>query len=463
MTDFWAILEGHAVDSPRATALDDGIATVGYGELLGRVAQRVEEIDRLGVTRLAIDLDNGIDWIVWDLACARAGVTCIPLPPFFLPTQKRHAIDAAGVDAVVTLEGIERRRPGTAPELPAATAKITFTSGSTGAPKGVCLPWSGLVEVAASIVEVLDTARLERHYSALPLGILLENVAGVYTALMAGSTVVVGGNADCWQDPAQLARALAATGADSVILVPELLRGLMAVLAASGQRLDDLEFVAVGGATVAASLVVAARRLGLPVYEGYGLSECGSVVSLNRPGVDRPGTAGALLPHVSARVVGGELVIENPAYLGYLGQPAASSLATGDLVEFDEDGFVSVRGRSNNLLVTSWGRNLSPEWIESELLSHPEIRQAMVFGDGLPQPRALVSTVEGVDHARVAEIVAAANRRLPRYAQIERWRLVPPFTAANGALTGNGRLRRSHIIDSVVSEGDAPHESAAVL
>ena len=115
--------------------------------------------------------------------------------------------------------------------------------------------------------------------------------------LMAGGTYCVPaasalGLANPFQpDFARLAAALGEMRATSIITVPELLRGLMGVLSMMRQPLPSLSFVAVGGARVSPRLLAQAASLGLPVHEGYGLSEAGSVVSLNRPGAARPGTA----------------------------------------------------------------------------------------------------------------------------------------------------------------------------
>jgi long-subunit acyl-CoA synthetase (AMP-forming) len=123
-------------------------------------------------------------------------------------------------------------------------------------------------------------------------------------------------------------------------------------------------------------------------------------------------------------------------------------IATGDLGEFDSDGFLYVRGRRKNLLITSLGRNLSPEWIARELLVDPAIGQAAVFGDAQPHPVALiVPSRPSIDSARIQASVASANDRLPAYARVRAWRLATaPFSVCDDSLTPNGRLRRQTIL-----------------
>lgn len=441
----------HCRERPRAVAVRDGRRVIRYGELPRTIDDRLGQLRQCGARVLAIELDNGIDWIAWDLAAAAAGIACVPMPPFFSPSQRTHVHGAAGVDAVASPSGLSRTCNDRVTLAP-GTRKITFTSGTTGAPRGVCLPFDGLGRVAASVLETIGGAPAGPHFSAMPFAVLLENVAGVYSALIAGATIEAPARAACWTDPDTLLRGLADTGAATVILVPELLRGLMAAMQRTGVRLPRLEFAAVGGARVDPSLLAAARRLGLPIYEGYGLSECGSVVALNTPAADSAGTVGRPLPHVDLAVVDGEIVVRNPIGLGYLGEPRCGALRTGDLGAIDAAGFVTVTGRLRNVLITSYGRNLSPEWVEAALLAQPAVGQAVVLGDGWPRPGALVTAPDVVDDDALARAVAAANESLPDYARLGAWLRVPVFRTAAGLLTGTGRPRREAIAARYLDE-----------
>jgi long-subunit acyl-CoA synthetase (AMP-forming) len=219
---------------------------------------------------------------------------------------------------------------------------------------------------------------------------------------------------------------------------------LTAALEAGAPRPRQLRFAAVGGAKVAPTLLARARAAGLPVYEGYGLSECASVVALNVPGADKPGSVGRPLAHPGVRIDGGEIVVERSGFLGYVGQPSNTEpLRTGDLGHIDADGFLHVDGRRKHQLITSFGRNVAPEWPEAELLAGPAIVQAAVFGEAQPQLCALVVPAAGASAAAVEAQVHAANARLPDYAQIGAWmRADAPFTQQNGFATANGRTRR---------------------
>ncbi len=455
----------HAADRPHQLALTDGDVSLNYAALHAEILRLTDLLRPIveGGRPVALILDNGPAWAVLDLVLLGLRTPVVPIPPFFTGEMVAHtltdagaglrlraaapgesAVDAAGARIVVEVVATPRAllHPG--------TAKVTYTSGSTGRPKGVCLSAAHMEATAAAVVEALGPDLAGVHLPVLPLGVLLENVAGLYANLLAGGAYHARGLASLgFADPfrpdfARLAGAAVDAEATSLILTPELLRGLMGAMVAGGVSLPRLTFVAVGGARVSPDLLLRARALGLPAFEGYGLSECASVVTLNTPVADRPGTAGRALSHVSLASEDGELVVSGDGFLGYAGEPAHSGpVRTGDLGSIDADGFVTISGRRANTLITSYGRNVSPEWVESELLAQPEIAQAVVFGEGCARPEALLSpTAAGADPARLQAAVARANARLPAYAQVGRWVVTGPLDAAAGELTRNGRPRR---------------------
>jgi long-subunit acyl-CoA synthetase (AMP-forming) len=207
-----------------------------------------------------------VEWVLWDLAALEAGTILVPLPPFFTENQSQHALQSSGCEILITPLGISRLGFASV-KLPAGTAKITYTSGTTGTPKGVCLPLAAMENVAQSIVGALGTDLAGIHCSVLPLGVLLENVAGVYAALMAGTTVVMPSLKDFGPLYSNLHAQLKQAQATSVIVVPEILRSLMAQVVRQGP-LPALKFIAVGGSKVAPTLIKQARALGIPVYQG---------------------------------------------------------------------------------------------------------------------------------------------------------------------------------------------------
>ncbi len=467
----------HARDIPDAVALRTETRDWTYNKLASEVSRVRGLLNETKPRAIGLLTDNGAHWVVCDLATIDANIPIVPIPTFFTPLQIAHVIKDAGLDVVLS----ERDFPGFASStldiaghtiywvatkaepkaLPFGTAKITYTSGTTGTPKGVCLPQSHLETVAQSLVTVLGAHLAQRHIAVLPLAILLENVAGLYPTLMTGATYIVpslrtlGYSAGLVPDGTMFVATLQRFEATSCILVPELLRLLMARIEHSGERLTHLSFVAVGGARVPPVLVSQARTLGLPVYEGYGLSECGSVVALNTPTDDNVGTVGRVLPHVKLSIAtDGEIIIQNPGFLGYLGSTVAdtTSFATGDIGHLDKD-VLAVSGRKKNIIITALGRNVAPEWVESELNAEWPIAQSAIFGDDDHHLTALIVPLSSaLPDGAIEAAIAATNARLPVYAQIGAWKRVVPFNTDTGTLTANGRLRREKIASLYLSQ-----------
>ena len=476
----------------KALAFDDGSRRLNYGELRSVVASECSWLRMRDLQRCGLLAENGCGWAIADLALLRLRAPNLPLPTFFTPSQMIHAVDDAGMDHVLTDRATEfcaahrqftlvavspysglalLQRTGRVPsrELPKDVAKITYTSGSTGAPKGVALSAGSLLAVAESLAAAVRTAGVQRHLCLLPLSTLLENLTAIYVPLLLGATSLLPPSSRTGVrygqfDPRELISTVATSQAHSVVLVPELLRALIAGSNAS-EGFPSLRFVAVGGAAVSQSLLAAADALGLPVFEGYGLSECASVVCLNTHGARRPGSVGRPLPHVRLRVDEvGEIHVAGAVMSGYIGDDELTrsdsksrEIATGDIGEIDADGYVYVRGRRRNRFITSFGRNITPEWVESELLSEPQLKLAMVVGEAQPFAAALLWPRADVhDEHEIAAAVARANARLPDYAQVRRWACAPDSPAElHQLLTSNGRLRREVVLTRYARQLDS--------
>lgn len=463
---------------PSSVALDDGQRGWTYAELDSEADSLAKRLRAQGTRVVATLMDNSPAWVIADRAASRAGVVHVPLPVFFTPEQIAHALGAAGVDTVLTLPALAARwpqlpalewrvaaqplamlrLPARDALMPAGTAKITFTSGTTGAPKGVCLDEAAMQRVAQGLVQAMEPLDIRRHLCALPFAVLLENIAGVMAPLLRGATCVtlplqsLGLSGSSSFDAARFHDAVVAQQPNSIILLPQMLRVWAGYLAQSGQRVPaSLRLVAVGGAAVGVKLIHGARALGIPAYEGYGLSEGASVQTLNLPGSDQPGTAGRALPHAQLRIAhDGEIEVTGSLFGGYLGSDAAAPAwwPTGDLGRIDSDGFLHINGRKKHLLITSFGRNVSPEWAETALRSENVIAQAVVFGDGEPALSAVLWPVRAdVPDDALQAGVDAANATLPDYAHVRRWvRGRAAFTAESGMATANGRPQRAAVL-----------------
>lgn len=468
---FFAELERHG----QRTALVEGDARWSYAALSAEVEAWVGRLGDLGALRIAYQLPNGADWIALDLALLKSGRVAVPIADFFSPAQTHHVLAASGADVYVIAreagtagEGppdgwqsaivgrawhLYTRRPAGSQTLQRGTAKLTFTSGTTGSPKGVCLSAAAMLATADAVRVPLGGDDVRRHLCVLPLSLLLENVAGVYASLGNGNAIHVppldgiGIRGSSGLDVARFVAAQSEHRPHSLILVPQLLLALVAAAEFHLPLPDSYRFIAVGGGRVAESLLERAARAGLPVFEGYGLTECGSVVTLNVPGASRPGSVGRPLSGAEVTVQDGELHVHGRTMLGYLGDRSTPiGIATRDLGSIDESGYVYVRGRRRHAFITAFGRNVSPEWVESELCTEIAIAHAVVFGEDLPGNAALIAPRGNADDETLAAAVGAANARLPDYARVAVWRRVDPVALRDGGcLTDNGRLRRERV------------------
>ncbi|MBI2254399.1 MAG: AMP-binding protein [Proteobacteria bacterium] len=478
-----------AAAQPDECALITVEGEISYAELASMVSGMARQL--AGVRRCALYLDNGAGWVTADLALRRIGAVIVPIPLFFSADQVEYALRLSGVDAIITdapgrlgallpvegqdlgadphLRGVTVCRlpaPADVPVLPSGTHKVTFTSGTTGRPKGVCLSEPALDTIARSLCDATEGVAQDRHLSLLPYAALLENVAGIDVPLLAGATfcalplAALGFTGSSGLEPQILAAALERYRPTSIVTVPQILAALMAMRMQGYWQPDYLRHVAVGGAVLAKGMVAKARALGLPVYEGYGLSECASVVTLNIRRADRPDSVGRPLPHCRVSIAtDGEVLVNGLAAVGYLGggeAPAADAegtLATGDIGRLDEDGYLHLLGRKKNMFITAFGRNVAPDWVESELTATTAIAQAYVHGEARPWnaavivPRPALLAQSEVDPRRlIAAAIDQVNHRLPDYARVHNWILADrPFLTANNLLTWNGRLRRAEI------------------
>ncbi len=471
--------------SPVDLVLQGNGVSLTVADLCSKIDSFIQVLAETDARTVALYADNCPQWVVVDLACQFAGICVVPIPTFFSTAQIDHLLSVTGADLFVYQEALSNpidfnSQPFFLPFLdgfcagviypereisrPPHCSKITFTSGSTGTPKGVCLSFDQCLAVATSLCDAINIHE-PRHLCLLPLSTLLENIGGIYMPLLLGGCSIVaspselGIQGSSGLSTARLLAAIEYFQPSTMILVPQLLCVLDVAMQAGWCPPRSLVFVAVGGARVAAEMVERVRAKGLPVYEGYGLSEAASVVSLNTGSNNKPGSSGKVLPHVSVNSCNGELEVSGNTFLGYLEQPDSwglQAVKTGDVGHIDSDGFVIVEGRSKNILISSFGRNISPEWVESELMASGVFQQALVLGDGRPFCVALLLPCnKTLADDELLGAVEGVNKSLPDYARVESWiHLDQPLSIQDGFLTENGRFRRDKIAEHFINQID---------
>jgi long-chain acyl-CoA synthetase len=212
-----------------------------------------------------------------------------------------------------------------------------------------------------------------------------------------------------------------------------------------------------GGAPLAKEIIELFHALDVLILEGYGLTECTTAATVNRPSNFRFGTVGPAMPGVELRIADdGEILIKtNTIFAGYFHDDEATRevlpgdgwLRSGDVGSIDEDGFLSITDRKKDILVTAGGKNVAPQNLENALKTHPVISQALVVGDRRAYVAALITLAEGASpadaHDEVQRAVDEVNRELSRFEQIKRFAILPrDFSAEEGEVTPTLKLKR---------------------
>ncbi len=453
-----------------SVAMSDAQCSLTRSQLVRFVAGAAEDLRRAPQT-IGLYGSNSVDWAVGFLALSVSGKTIVPIPTFFSKEQREHLIRDAVVENIlvtdaegpedglfpVRVHSLSRKEANSLRVQGSGGGLIIYTSGSTGSPKGVRLASGQAQWVARNLAKAISASREDKYLSVLPLPMLLELICGIIVPIFVGGTVhydnavaqIIGTGV-----PANVSEAFARAKPTASVLVPQLLALYCAQLAASGARPPEtLRFLAVGGAAVPPALSKTARQLGLPVFEGYGLSECSSVVAVNTPGANRDGTVGKPLPGLRVTIEDGEIVVEGSSVMdGYLhGDTAPRRWRTGDAGSLDADGFLTVYGRRDNLIVTPYGRNISPEWIETMLLGDPRIGACIV--NQLEGPEGLTALLipspigeawfQTASNDEILALVSDTCLPAPYYAQPKRAVAITRKNAlARGLFTRNGRVQR---------------------
>ena len=570
---------------------DGGWVDVSWAEIERRVRRIADGLAARGVRpgdRVALLSETRLEAVLAQLGILAAGAVAVPIYPSELPRQVRNLLASSGAtwafcDGAVqadkleavrpelpalegavrfdgaprgpfehTLEGLEREGEAYGRAHPAAhgervralrpgdVACIIFTSGTTGAPKGVVLAHDAWLYCAAAFPRVGVLTGDQVALMFLPLAHVMGWMV-VACWLQTGASLAFARSIEkvledaaethptCMAAPPRLfekafggivSKGLAAPG-----LKGRLFRRAMAafeewaaardagrpyasidltlgkalvfpkIAAAVRERFGGrMELLISGSAPLGSRIARFFELIGMPILQGYGLTECAGTATVTPPSRLHLGTVGPPLPGSEIRLApDGEILVRNPALMqGYWQDPAATAealqdgwLRTGDIGELDGDGCVRITDRKKDLIKTSGGKFVAPQLLEAGLRADALVSNALVHGEGRRFVSALVALNEenvrrwaeasGIPlegpiadsprvHARIQATVDALNAQLPRYATIKRFALVPDFSVAGGELTPTMKLRRKaiaerhrHVLDAFYAEEATVH------
>ncbi len=441
-------------------------------------------------SHIAILSKNCAHWIIADLAIWMAGHVSVPLQPTLSPPALRQIVEHAQTRMVIVgkLDDWQELRSGLPVSLPwvglplappdpelipwarlqeestplqeavprdrGELATIMYSSGTTGLPKGCMLSFDSMYFAAKNYLRLFLTTETDRVLSWLPLSHIAERQFIEMQSLLSGMTVYFAhsrasfirdirrarptlflGTPATWHQIRQgVQQQMQQRMLNRALAIP-LIRKRAALRMLDQTGLNQVRFAVVCGDTTPTQTMDWYHRIGVRLFEIYGLTENCGYSHVGRPGRFRPGWCGLPNPGVECRIdEQGQLLVRSRAtMLGYFKNPARTAavldadgfLQTGDRGEIDQEGFLRLSGRMTDLFHTSDGRLVVPQPIEHELLTHPLVEYACVVGQGLPQPLALLTLTEQarqLPHHEVERELEAllqrVNREMSRHEQM---------------------------------------------
>lgn len=387
-------------------------------------------------------------------------------------------------------------------------ATIVYTSGTTGEPKGVMLTHDNILSNTIASAKMIAITEDDISLSFLPLSHLFERMAGFFCFVYFGATIYYA------EDMQKIPENLLEVRPTILISVPRILEktynkvfenvetknAIVKKLFAHAlttknalflniyskmffQKIKDkmggrIRFVVSGGAALTPGIARFFEQIGIPVLQGYGLTETSPVIAVNKIEDNRVGTVGHVLDNLEVKLSDEqEILVKGPSVMmGYYKNETATKDAftddgffkTGDIGEYNE-GFLKITDRKKELIVTSGGKKVAPQPIENELLQHPIVDQVCLVGEGMKTIGALIVPnrnyvlkiagslqIDDSDYKKLLnrteiqvefqKIVNGVNLNLSHFEQIKNFKLLSePFSQENNELTPTLKLRRKNI------------------
>ena len=374
-------------------AIDYNGQTISYSDLYSDVCKLQASFIKLGFLKgdnAGLLFRNEYDFVVSFFALTSLGVTCALLPST-LNAEKCGQLSKAFAlkkiitnekcqfadgDLFVSLNNLDYKNEDADELKDFELAKndpacIVFTGGTTGIPKGALLSHRNLCRGAFNGALVKGRVFKLRYFSLIPFTHVFGLVKNLMSCFLTGSIIHI-----C-ENPAGFAKEAKEFGPETMVLTPGLASIVYTLMKNFGPTFfgDKFKTIICGGAHVPVAIIEGFKTLGIECLPGYGLTEAANLVSGNISIDTKNASVGIIYPEQEGKIVDGELYVKGDnVFLGYFNNPVANEktfdgewLKTGDLAYFDEDGYLYIKGRRNNIIVLSNGYNISPEEIEKQI------------------------------------------------------------------------------------------------
>lgn len=485
------------------------------GQEARKVAAYLKSLNLPDGSHIALLSKNCAHWIMSDLAIMMAGYVSIPIYPTLNSKSMNQILVHSESKAIIIgkLDDFSAQKAGV-PNIPRvsiglygedegklweaiindtqplnqlhnsdpdALHTIIYTSGTTGNPKGVMHSGSNFMESSSTLVREFTLDDKPKLFSYLPLAHVAER-------LLNNAGMVLGGNITFVESLETFAKDLEAVQPNLFFAVPRIwtkfrekileslpqkkLNILLSIPIINNiikkklqQKLGlrDAVFIASAAAPIASEIVQWYSKLGITIYQGYGMTEDCCVSHFNKSGANKIGTVGKTFDNVKAKLTSeGEICIKNNCLMkGYYKAPELTAevfddegyLKTGDMGEFDHDGFLSIVGRVKDQFKTDKGKYISPSHIELLMTSNTDIEQICIVGTGIPQPIALVTLSELGKAKSKQELsnslqssIHTINPTLEKHERLEKVVVMKEdWNVANGLTTPSMKVKRNSI------------------
>jgi len=486
------------------------------GDEIRRIASALKNFNFPPQSKVALLSKNCAHWVMADIAIMMAGHVSIPIYPTLQAKTIEHILNHSDSKAIIVgkLDDYTSQKPAilNMPVIsvemyginesmtwenlitqnepihniqqsdPSDLITIIYTSGTTGLPKGVMHTVANFTNASNSIVEILPLSNHPKFFSYLPLSHIAERIGLELGAIFRGASLTFSESLETF------ARNLEDTQPDLFFAVPriwakfqeKILEGLPqkklervvkipwfgSVIKKKIKKklgLSKATYIISGAAPLSVSIMEWYKKIDVNILQGYGMTEDCIISHFNYSNANRIGTVGKPVQDVNAKLSAeGEICIKNDCLMkGYYKNPEATTevfdedgyLKTGDIGEYDHDGYLTITGRAKDQFKTDKGKYISPAPIELELSKNPNIEQICIVGMGIPQPILLiVPSAEANNKSKkelsenIIKAIQLINPTLDKHEKIEKAVIMKEdWTVENGLMTPTLKIKRSQV------------------